>query len=357
MRIFLILLLINLSLFSYDKDTLFKMIGNMLIVGFKGETLPKEIKKDIFRYHLGGVILFDKKGDRVKNIKNPSQLKKLTKEIKETALKAGYKILICVDEEGGWVQRLKGEGFIDTPSAFDIGKRDNIKYTKKVYEKLSKELFENGFNCDFAPVLDIAINSKNKVIVKAKRSYGNLQKVIKHSEIFIKALKRRGIISVLKHFPGHGSSFGDTHKGFVDVTKSWKRKELFPYLYFIQKNLADMIMIAHIYNKKLDKRYIATFSSKIKKNLLRRELGFRGVIVSDDMQMKAVSRYWSLKDALRLAINSETDMLLFANQGKSDIKVSKIVNIIYNQILHDKIKIDRIIEANKRINRLKKSIR
>ncbi len=357
MRIFLFLLLIHISLFSYDKNTLFKMIGNMLIVGFEGEKLPKEIKEDILKYHLGGVILFDKKGGRVKNIKNPSQLRNLTKDIKKTALKEGYKILICIDEEGGRVQRLKKEGFIDTPSAFYIGKKDNLKYTKTVYEKLSKELFDNGFNCDFAPVVDIAVNPKNKVIVKAKRSYGNLKRVIRHSEIFIKALKKRGIVSVLKHFPGHGSSFGDTHRGFVDVTKSWKKEELLPYSYFIRKNLADMVMIAHIYNKKLDKKYIATFSSKIKEDLLRKKLGFRGVIVSDDMQMKAVSRYWSLKDALTLAINSGTDMLIFANQGKSDIKVSKIVKIIYNQILNKNIKIDRIIEANKKIERLKKSIK
>ncbi len=352
----IVFLLLALSLFGKEisKENILKMIGNMLIVGFNSQTLPKEIKEDIKKYHLGGVILFDKKGSEIKNIKNPVQLKKLILDIKRSA---GYNIFVCIDQEGGLVDRLKAIRFEKFPSAYEIGKFDSISYSKKVYFKLAKELKENNFNCDFAPVVDLAINPKNRVIVKAKRSYGkDFRKVVKHAEIFIKALKEKKIISVLKHFPGHGSSFGDTHKGFVDVSESWEAKELLPYKILISKNLADAVMVAHIYNKKLDPKFIATFSSKIKEDLLRKKLGFRGVIISDDMQMRAISEYYTLKEALKLSINSGTDILLFANQGKKEIKVSKIVKTVYEEIEKGNIKIDKIIKANERIKRLREKI-
>ena len=119
-------------------------------------------------------------------------------------------------------------------------------------------------------------------------------------------MKKEKIITVLKHFPGHGSSKSDSHLGFVDITKSWSFREIEPYYNLIHSNKVDMIMTAHVYNAKLDKKYPSTLSYKINTQLLREVLGYNGVIITDDLQMKAISKHYSLKDTIKLAINSLT---------------------------------------------------
>ncbi len=344
-------LILSISLFSKDfsKEEIEKLIGNMIILGFEGESVPKSLQKDIKKYHLGGVVLFGK------NIKNPKQLKKLTFDLKK---EAKYPLLICVDEEGGSVERLKGEGFIRTPSADRVAKKGDLSYAKRVYFKLAKELKKEGFNCNFAPVLDLALNSKNLVIVKKGRSYGSDPKeVVKYAEIFIKELKSNQILPVLKHFPGHGSSFGDTHKGFTDISSTWRKKELLPYKRLIDENLADAVMVAHVFNDRLDSKYPATLSYRVATKLLREGLGFEGIVISDDMQMGAISKNYSLKDSVTLAINAGVDVLLFANQTKKRVKAKDIVEIVYKQIKNGKIDLKTILRANERIKRVKKSLK
>jgi beta-N-acetylhexosaminidase len=333
-----------------------KMIGNMLLVGFYGETVNAQSKiiKQINKYHLAGVILFDKdptNKKKIKNIRNPKQLQKLTKQLQQFT---NHPILIAIDQEGGLVSRLKkSNGFINTPSAKKIGKKNNISFTRTTYKKLADELASNGINCNFAPVVDVAINSKNNVIVNNDRSFAKDPKtVIKHAKIFIEELKKNGIISVLKHFPGHGSSFKDSHNGFVDISKTWKDIELKPYLKLIANKNVDMIMTAHVFNRHLDKKYPATLSYKINTQLLRNKIGFDGVIISDDLQMKAISQNFSLDQILNLTINSGIDILLFANQVDHPIDIDQIVNKIYNLTQKNIIPLKNIVNANCRINKL-----
>jgi beta-N-acetylhexosaminidase len=165
-------------------------------------------------------------------------------------------------------------------------------------------------------------------------------------------LKKEQVISVLKHFPGHGSSLGDSHLGFVDITNTWSEKELEPYKYLINNKKANMIMTAHVFNEKLDKNYPATLSYNINTKLLRNKLGFDGVLVSDDLQMYAISKHYDLKQTLTLAINSGVNMLLFANQLAKPITLKEIVDTVYVQILNEQISLDTIINANKRIDSL-----
>jgi beta-N-acetylhexosaminidase len=224
--------------------------------------------------------------------------------------------------------------------------------TGRVYENLAEVLAQNGINCDFAPVVDLAVNPKNEVIFKLKRSYGSDPKVVvMHAEIFMDRLKKRGILSVLKHFPGHGSSMGDSHKGFVDITDTWSEVELEPYKELIKKGSVDMIMTAHVFNKKLDERYPATLSHKINTDLLREKLDFDGVIISDDMQMKAISKHYNLKQSVTLSINSGVDILLFANQlAKQD--TDELVETILKQVKNGSIPFERIKKSNERISKL-----
>ena len=359
-KVFILVVLVfsfGVNLFSsenYTKQEIEKMISKMVVLGFNGETVNPndEIYKNV-KSGLGGVILFDKDPNdkqKVKNVRDKEQLKKLTSQLQAISKQ---KLLISIDQEGGIVQRLKSaDGFVNTPKASEVALRGE-SFAKQSYALLAKDLKESGINSDFAPVVDLAINKENKVIVTRGRSFGESSKeVIKYSSIFVDELKKQKVISVLKHFPGHGSSLGDSHLGFVDITNTWSPKELEPYKYFIQNNRVDMIMTAHVYNKNLDKNYPATLSSEINTKLLRNKLGYEGVLISDDLQMSAISKHYNLKETLTLAINSGVNMLLFANQLAKPISLKEIVDTIYSQILSEEISLEQIIKSNERIDRM-----
>ncbi len=337
-----------------DDEKLKKMIGRMLIVGFPDEVVNKNSKivKQINKYNLGGVILFDRfytDKTKVKNIRNPEQLQLLTKNLKSFS---NNPLIISVDQEGGKVARLKPKyGFEATGSAKVVAELDAYM-TGRTYENLAQVLHENGINCDFAPVVDLALNKQNKVIYKLRRSYGkNPKNVAMHAGVFMDRLEKRNILSVLKHFPGHGSSLDDSHKGFVDITNTWSEVELEPYKELIKTGKVKMIMTAHVFNKNLDDKYPATLSYKINTKLLRKKMGYNGVIISDDLQMKAISKHYSLKEIVTLSINSGVDILLFANQLSSK-DTDELIEVILKQIKNGKIPLARIKESNKRISSL-----
>jgi beta-N-acetylhexosaminidase len=337
-----------------DDNIIKKQIGQMLIVGFDGESVDKDsqIIKDINQYNLSGVILFDKdykNRSKTKNISSPAQLYNLTASLKALANKP---IIVSVDQEGGKVARLKSSyGFEETFSAQNITSFDDQK-VEEIYNSLASTLKNSGINCNFAPVVDLAINPQNKVIYQLERSYGkNPQEVIKYSKIFIEALQKQGIISVLKHFPGHGSSLEDSHYGFVDISDTWSEIELLPYRELIDSDKVEMIMTAHVFNSHLDEKYPATLSYYINTKLLRQNLGYNGVIISDDLQMKAILEHYSLENIVTLAINSGVDILLFGNQLAYH-RTDDIINTILSQIKQDKIKYERIVESNERIKKL-----
>jgi beta-N-acetylhexosaminidase len=354
--IFLLLITDFLSANDLSKEDikLKKMIGRMLIVGFEDEQINEKSKivKQIKEYELGGVILFDKfynDKSRTKNISSPQQLQKLTQKLKSFSEKP---LLISVDQEGGKVARLKSSyGFGETPSAAKISK-EGTQHAKQTYAKMAAMLKTNGINCNFAPIVDLALNPANTVIVGLERSYGSsAEQVRSYAKTLIDAQKKEGILSVLKHFPGHGSSLGDSHQGYVDISDSWSKKELEPYQTLIDSKDVDMIMTAHVFNSHLDKKYPATLSYKINTKLLRERMNYRGVIVSDDMQMKAISQNYSVKESVALAINSGVDMLLFGNQLATQ-DIDELVDVILEQVKSGEIPEARIKESNKRIELL-----
>ncbi len=337
-----------------EDEILKKEIGRMLVVGFSDSKINKnsQIVKDIQKYDLGGVILFDKfyTGRSVtKNISSKSQLQELTSQLKAFSNRP---LFISVDQEGGKVARLKPSyGFKATPSAFNVSKL-STQEARTIYDRQSKMIQESGINVNFAPVVDLNVNPKNRVIVGLERSFGkDATRVSSYAKILMDSQNKHNVISVLKHFPGHGSSLGDSHKGFVDVTNTWSEKELEPYRTLIDANAVDMIMTAHVFNSKLDKKHPATLSFEVNEKLLRGELNYRGVIVSDDMQMKAITKRYSLKESVTLAINSGVDILLFGNQ-LGEQSVEELIEIILNQVKVGAIKYERILESNARIENL-----
>ena len=180
--------------------------------------------------------------------------------------------------------------------------------------------------------------------------------VAKYASSFIDAMHKNGVLTSLKHFPGHGSSVGDTHKGFVDVSTLWKNTELKPYQ--LLKDKADSIMVAHVFNKRIDATYPATLSHATITGLLRKKIGYKGVVITDDLQMGAIAQKYSLKNTLQLAINAGNDILLIGNQMnvKSTKSTKVLVDTIQSLIKEGKIKTSQIEKSYKRIQILKKKL-
>ena len=356
MKHFLLLFTFLLVLHAKEinDDTLKKMIGHMLLVGFDESSITKDsqIVKDINEYELGGVILFDKfykDRNKTKNISSPEQLAKLTSDLKKFSNQA---LFISVDQEGGKVARLKPKyGFEEIESAFSVSQMNEYAIVD-IYDKQSSMLENAGISMNFAPVVDLAVNPKNKVIVGLERSFGaDAKEVSKDAKVVIQSQKRHNIISVLKHFPGHGSSLGDSHKGFVNVSETWSPEELEPYEMLINDKQVDVIMTAHVFNEYIDEKYPATLSYSFNTELLRQEMGYEGVIVSDDLQMGAIAGHYTLEQRVTLAINAGVDILLFGNQLENVI-VKELVNSIFTQVKLGLIPIKRIQESNDRIESL-----
>lgn len=341
-----------------EEDSLDLKIGQMIMIGndFKAPLLNSDsLLKEISIGKVGGVILFEK------NISPTNSASILKANIDSLQAKAKIPLLISIDEEGGKVHRLKEKyGFVKMPSAMYLGKIDNADSTSFYNNQLAAELKSLGINMNYAPLVDVAVNENNPVIFKLWRSYSNDPvQVAKHAKIAIQAHNNYNVATVIKHFPGHGSSNTDSHLGLTDVSKTWSAKELYPFKNLIAEGFAQAVMTAHIINTKLDPSGLpATLSKPIITGLLRDSLGFKGVIVSDDMQMYAISKNYGQVNAIQNCINAGVDVLLVGNNVNPDDKqsASQIHKIIKQLIKEGKVSKVRINESYKRIIALKKKI-
>lgn len=332
-------------------------IAGLVVLGFHGTaiTTKSPIARDV-KHGLGGVILFDQdpmnKMQR-KNIVDARQLRRLNADLQSLS---SEKLLICVDEEGGKVARLKAkDGFETFPSAQDVAK-GSVDEAAHYYDAMAAMLADNGINTNFAPSVDLLF-SYNPIIAGKKRSYSSDPEVVStYAAIFVQQHRKHHVLTVIKHFPGHGSSRGDSHKGFTDVTTTWTPKELEPFQNMIASQNVDMIMTAHIFNKNLDPKYPATLSYKVNTQLLREKMHYTGVIITDDLQMAAIHKHYSLKETVTLALNSGVDILLFANQLAKPLELETIVKTIKAQVDKGAIKKERIEGAYRRVQKLKKAL-
>ena len=355
MRFFFVLAVLWSGILS--ARTLDQQIANMFVLGFYGtQASPKGIVRDICDRGLGGVILFDRHPTRhaqAKNIASATQLKRLTHRLSTAC---AHQPLIAIDQEGGTVQRIRFSGRY--PRAASVGK-GSLKQAARTYGTMAHELARLGLNYDLAPIADLAINPANRVIVKLGRAYGkDPERVARYDAVFLQAMHRYGVLTALKHFPGHGSSRGDTHKGFVDVTRLWSERELEPYRRLIQAGRVDSIMVAHVFNRHLDTRYPASLSRKTVHGLLRKKLGYRGVVITDDLQMRAISQHYSLRTVIALAINAGDDLLLFGNQlaPGHEVHIADLVAITRDLLARGIISRVAIARANRRIDAMKHRI-
>lgn len=302
-------------------DTLDKMLGQMLMLGFRGTSITdtNQIVKDIENLGIGGVILFEydsPSSSRPRNIQSESQLKALTAALQK---KASIPLFIGIDQEGGMVNRLKTRyGFPRSVDAQYLGNLDNPDTSRFYAQRTATTLANLGINVNFAPVLDVNINPACPVIGKIKRSFSDKpERVAQEAAIVYHAQQNEGIISVYKHFPGHGSALADSHLGFTDVSHTWKQKELTPYKILLNQGLCDAVMTAHVFNSQLDSLWPGSLSNQTINQLLRKQLGWQGVVFSDDMMMGAITDNYGLEEAIKQALLAGVDVLVFSNNIKT----------------------------------------
>jgi len=355
---------VNSSIRNYAEtgQELKNKIGQMLLLGFRGTQVYEDsyISKVIKDINIGGVILFDydvPSQNFPRNIISPEQTKKLICGLQAYAKTP---LFIAVDAEGGHINRLKEKyGFLKIPSAKEIGNL-NPEKAEFIYKKLAGQLAGLGFNLNLAPVVDVNINPKNPVIGSLQRSFSSNHEIVTdYALAFINANNRKGIISALKHFPGHGSSREDSHLGLTDVTETYKNYELTPYKELIKKGKAEMIMTAHIMNRQVDPDYPATLSPNFLQKILRDKLGFKGVIISDDMQMGAITKNYSFSEAVIRAVNAGCNILAISNNGKTydEDTVYKAFKVIINAVKSGKIPMHKINDSYTKILKLKKKFK
>lgn len=354
--ILLALLVLNtLTIKLSAQETLKRKIGQMIMTGVLGTEMPDKIypdldtlKIDIAERNLGGVLEF------AYNLKSPAQMKLLSDKMKSFAQTP---LLVSTDQEGGKVARLgSSNGFYASSTAYTMGTViDNMDSTRLWASTMAGWLEQAGVNVDFAPVADVLVNPQSPVIAGLYRSFNkNPLKVASHAGYFIEELHKKNIISTLKHFPGHGSAASDSHLGFTDITNTWADSELVPYRELISKGLVDIIMTGHLYNSKID-TLPATLSVKTVQGILRNQLGYKGVVVSDEMSMGAISKYYGLFEAAALAVNAGVDILLYNRNILSDgtSLVRKLQEYLEKKVLDGTIPQSRIDESYARIMTLK----
>jgi len=319
-----------------DKSTL---IGQMLMVGLQG-TSPEDAKSffnSLDGFPIGGVILYDQNMTSTPpsshNILSPAQVKAFNETLQSLS---ETPLLIGVDQEGGQVNRLKKEyGFPATISWAHLGKINDVEETRKQAELTAQTLSDHGFNINFAPVLDLAMNSSSFIAKKERCCSDNPYIVYEHAKVMIDCHLNYRVLTVGKHFPGQGSSGEDTHEEFVDVTDSWSEIELMPYRKLIENQSLNAVMSSHLFQRGLDPDHPATLSFNILNKLLRKELEFNGIIFSDDPQMKAISDHYDLKKTLGLMINAGVDIFCFGNNLIYDPDIVEKVHMTINQLLQE----------------------
>ena len=344
--------------------TLRNKIGQMLIMGFSGSELHEScaVAQWLSQDGLGGVILFDKEPQQnhEKNLINLEQIKHLNYQLNHYSWLIRDEVnplplFIGIDYEGGAINRLAHiDDCFTTLSACELAKKSPEEIEIEV-RQMAETLKFLGFNLNFAPVIDLNLQQEQGIIGALGRSYSaDPHRVIELARTFVAIFGEYDIASCYKHFPGHGSALEDTHELCVDVTDTYCEEELIPYRELIkEENIPAMIMSAHVMNRHLDADGLpASLSDRVLNKLLRKDLGYQGVVVCDDLQMQAITQRYSMDEALKLAINAGTDMLIFANQW-AKVDALEVIERIERLVLEEHISLERIEEAYSRIARLK----
>ncbi len=297
--------------------TLEQMAGQMIIVGFEGDTANHPgvgaVATELAEGRLGGVMYLKK------NVADLATVREMNAMFRSAA--PDLVPFITLDQEGGAVERLtKDVGFKEIPNAASIAASHSPAGAEEIYAEMAKGVAAQGFSVNFGPVADLNTNPENQVIARFGRAFSaDPDTVIAYDKAFINAHHDAGLVTALKHFPGHGSSTADSHEGFVDITRTWSADELEPYRVLIGEGLADMVMTGHLYHADYaddDGETPSSLSPRWIDGVLRDELGFDGVVISDDLEMGAIRDHFTLEETVTKAVRAGMDVLLFSNTAE-----------------------------------------
>ncbi len=292
-----------------------KLIGQRIIIGFDGTRTPADVLRFDEEWGIGGYILFKR------NLEEFEQLMTLTEEL--WGLGPSIPPFIGVDQEGGVVHRVP-EPFTVFPSMGSLGNVSSVSVAYEAGAVIGRELTATGFNVNFAPVLDLNTNTDNPII--GQRSISNDPvRVAVLTKAMVQGTHDNSVIACGKHFPGHGDTREDSHETLpvcdLDLDRL-REKELYPYRELIQNPPhLDMVMTAHVLYPKVDPERPATLSRKFLQDILRLEIGFKGLIVTDDLEMKAIADNMSIEDATRQALEAGVDIFMVSRDPEKQIAV------------------------------------
>jgi beta-N-acetylhexosaminidase len=315
-------------------------LGQMVMIGIQGTKVDDDSLYMLNQYHMGGVILFDR------NMENPEQVKQLTSDLQAQSNEK-VPLFIGIDEEGGDVVRM-AEKLTPPPSQKEIGATGDIEQAKTWAIKTAKSLKDMGINVNFAPVADVGSNDK--------RSYStDTNTVIDFVRAATKGYQQENIIYSLKHFPGIGKGKVDSHvdSSSIDVAKEvLMTEDIIPFKTIIDENDPNdyFILVSHLKYPALDEEYPASLSSKIMTDLLRNELGYKGIIITDDMEMGAVANHNDFRSIGVKAVKAGVDIVLVCHEYEHQ---QEVYLGLLDAVNSGEISQERIDESVKRIIKVK----
>ena len=323
--------------------TLDEKIGQMIITGFNGSEYNDDMDRLINEYKVGGVILF------ARNIEDSNQMIDLTRALQEN--NNNLPLFISIDEEGGRVSRLPDD-VEKFPSAFTIGLINDQQTAYENGKEIGYTLKRLGINLDYAPVLDIYNNENNTVI--GDRAFSTEESIVSTMGIAtLEGIEDSDIIPVVKHFPGHGDTEVDSHYGLPIVYKTLEELRNFEFIPFVKaiESGCDVIMVSHIILNEVDSINPASLSKIVISDLLRKDMGFDKVVITDDMSMGAITSIMSIEEACIKSIEAGCDILLLGNAYE---EIEQVINSIKLKLYNGEISEEQINKSVKRILELKK---
>lgn len=323
--------------------TLDEKIGQMIITGFDGSEYNDDMDRLINEYKVGGVILF------ARNIEDSNQMIDLTRALQEN--NNNLPLFISIDEEGGRVSRLPDD-VEKFPSAFTIGLINDQQTAYENGKEIGYTLKRLGINLDYAPVLDIYSNENNTVI--GDRAFSKEESIVSTMGIAtMEGIEDADIIPVVKHFPGHGDTEVDSHYGLPIVYKTLEELRNFEFIPFVKaiESGCDVIMVSHIILNEVDSSNPASLSKIVISDLLRKDLEFDKVVITDDMSMGAITSIMSIEEACIKSIEAGCDILLLGNAYE---EIEQVINSIKLKLYNGEISEEQINKSVKRILELKK---
>ena len=326
-----------------DSMSLEEKVGQMIFGGIEGVELSEKSREMIREDKVGGIIFFKD------NLLNANQIVTLLNSIKAENMQQQYPLFLGIDQEGGRVTRIPELN--NLPTNKQIGKKDNPALAFQLGELLGKQLNAFGFNLDFAPVLDVDSNPNNPVI--GDRSFGSDPKLVSELGIStMKGLQSENVISVIKHFPGHGDTEVDSHIELPIVSKNMKELQALEFIPFQNalKSGADVVMIGHILLPEIDANKPSSISNVVITKILREQLKYEGVVMTDDMTMKAILDNYEIGEAAVEAVKAGNDIVLIAHDYE---KVHRAIQAIIEAVRNEEIKVEQIDRSVERILQLK----